>query len=580
MSRAFHLRRPAPGSTTLLAGFVLATLGLALALALNALGTARSQRETVEAVLSDYAGIAASEYVRIGREGLATVAGVAFDEVPRRERPGRMPDPAEVGWDLDDAADALDCPCPALSTPRLLFRYDRRTGDMVVRGPDAPAPDAAGLVRRVAEAGGSGAGRYGIVRIPSRSGGAPDRIVLHASVFDAEGAAVMVYGVLLEAVTLEELARHWYERHALLPEAISPPDTDPAPVRISLTWPDGEVVYSSVPPGGANPPAGAPTGGPHRLPEHWGSLAVHAGIRPEAAGMLVIGGVPGSRLPFSLALLALTLAVGAAGLWEVRRHHQLGRLREDFISSVSHELRTPLTQIRMLAELQADGKLRTEEERTRASRVMAREARRLTHLVENILNFSRTRGRHAPPLPPLRPIPLADYLHDTADAFRPLMGTGRVEVHADPDVVALGDRDTLRQILGNFLDNAVKYGPPGQTIRLTAEATGRSAFVHVDDEGPGIPPDARLLVWEPYRRLPRDVDGSVPGSGVGLAVVRALADTMRGRVSVVDAPGGGARFTLELQVDAGVPVHDRPNEPRPRESHPNERVVHGAHPTG
>lgn len=553
MSRAFHLRRPAPGSTTLLAGFVLATLGLALALALNALGTARSQRATVDAVLSDYAGIAASEYVRIGREGLATVAGVAFDEVPRRERPGRMPDPAEVGWDLDDAAAAVGCPCPALSAPRILFRYDLRTGDGVFRGPDAAAADADGVVRGVVDEALATTDRYGIVRIP---GGTDSlgRIALHASVFDADGVVVMLYGAVLEADALAELARHWDERHPLLPEAIAPADTDPAPVHVSLTWPDGDVVYSSVRPGERPGSVPYPTEAPHRLPEQWGELTVHAEIRPEGASALVIGGVPESRLPFSLALLALTLAVGAAGLWEVRRHHQLGRLREDFISSVSHELHTPLTQIRMLAELQADGKLRTEEERTRASRVMAREARRLTHLVENILNFSRTRGRHAPP-PPLRPIALADYLHDTADAFRPLLGGGRMEVRADPDVVALGDRDTLRQILGNFLDNAVKYGPPEQTIRLTAEAGTDSTFVHVDDEGPGIPPDARLLVWEPYRRLPRDVDGAIPGSGVGLAVVRGLAETMKGRVSVADAPGGGARFTLELQAGAVDGAH-------------------------
>ncbi|MFW6197717.1 MAG: hypothetical protein ACOC5B_02520, partial [Myxococcota bacterium] len=90
MSRAFHLRRPAPTSTTLLAGFLLATIVMACLLAVQAYGAARSHRATAEAVLTDYAGIAAAQYGRVARGHLSRIFDVAFDEVPRRVRPGRM----------------------------------------------------------------------------------------------------------------------------------------------------------------------------------------------------------------------------------------------------------------------------------------------------------------------------------------------------------------------------------------------------------------------------------------------------------------------------------------------------------
>src|SRR5690606_31430467 len=102
-------------------------------------------------------------------------------------------------------------------------------------------------------------------------------------------------------------------------------------VRIELALPGGPALFASAPDAARQP------GALDTLGTRYGRLTVHAAIRPEAADRLVIGGLPSSRVPFSLGLLALTLMVGLAGLWEVRRHHHLARLREDFISSVSHE---------------------------------------------------------------------------------------------------------------------------------------------------------------------------------------------------------------------------------------------------
>lgn len=551
MSRAFHLRRPAPTSTTLLAGFLLATIVMACLLAVQAYGAARSHRATAEAVLTDYAGIAAAEYGRVARGHLSRIFDVAFDEVPRRLRPGRMPEPVEVRWDLDDAADAIRCSCPSLQKPWLVFRIDLRDGAATFEG-DREAELGSAVRAFVRTGGASGpAERYGMATL-ERSNATTSPLVLHATVFDDNETAAMMYGVVLSRDALTEIAEHWYTRHGLLPKTITRGEPRDSLVRIEVSAPEQEPLFTSHA-GTERGPFVADT-----LTPHLGGLVVRASIRPNAADRLVIGGLPSSRLPFSLALLALTLAVGVAGLWEVRRHHQLARLREDFISSVSHELRTPLAQIRMLSELQADRKLQSPEERERANRVIAREARRLTQLVENFLHFSRSRAATASGPRPQR-VEVAECVEETVEAFRPVLepDAGTVEVRVEPGVAISGQRDAVRQILSNLLDNAIKYGPRGQTVRVTANRDGAFVRMLVEDQGPGIPEESRSAIWEPYHRLPRDVDSHRPGSGVGLAVVRTLVASLGGRAWVEPGAQGGARFVVEIPGAADPPEGKR-----------------------
>jgi two-component system, OmpR family, sensor kinase len=98
------------------------------------------------------------------------------------------------------------------------------------------------------------------------------------------------------------------------------------------------------------------------------------------------------------------------------------------------------------------------------------------------------------------------------------------------------------------LDNAVKYGPAGQTITVGLEAGEREpwARITVEDEGPGVPAEQRATIWEPFRRLDRDSNSAVAGSGIGLSVVRKLVAGHGGRVAVVEGMVGGARFVIEL----------------------------------
>jgi len=288
-----------------------------------------------------------------------------------------------------------------------------------------------------------------------------------------------------------------------------------------------------------------------------GGMQVEVALRPEMASKLVIGGLPRSRLPVLLGVLALTAGLIVTALFQLRREYELARLRTDFVSGVSHELRTPLAQIRMFSETLLLGRVRSEEERRRSLEIIDQEARRLTHLVENLLHFSRAE-RQVTRLSPER-APLAPLVREAVEGFAPLAAARGVTLHTDlaDGVVAPVDAEALRQMLLNLLDNAVKYGPPDQVVSVGLATNNGCARICVDDQGPGIPAPDRERVWDRFWRLERDRGSAVAGTGIGLAVVRELVALHGGRAWVEDAPQGvgangrkGVRFVIELPLMA------------------------------
>jgi signal transduction histidine kinase len=277
------------------------------------------------------------------------------------------------------------------------------------------------------------------------------------------------------------------------------------------------------------------------------NLSVDVSLRPGIAGKLVIGGLPKSRLPLLIALLLLTAGLMIIAMIQLRRESELSALRTQFVSGVSHELRTPLAQSRMFAETLVLGRVRSDDERRRSLEIIDQEARRLTHLVENLLHFSRSERQsvRVAPVPTL----LGPCVRGMVESFTPLAETRRVQLHTSlPDgVVASVDESALRQMLLNLLDNAVKYGPDGQTVTVGLDPVRNDRTrLWVQDQGLGVPPGDREHIWEQFWRLERDRGSAVAGTGIGLSVVRELATLHRGRVWVESAPGGGARFVLEL----------------------------------
>jgi len=211
---------------------------------------------------------------------------------------------------------------------------------------------------------------------------------------------------------------------------------------------------------------------------------------------------------------------------------------------VSHELRTPLTQIMLFAETREMGRARDEDARREALGVIVQEARRLAHLVENVLHFSRAERQ----MVTLRKetLLLAPLVREIVERFAPLAGGAAVRIRAELDerLAVPGDPECLHQVAINFLDNAVKHGGDRGPITVRTSLHDGWARLEVEDSGAGIPAAERQRIWDPFVRL-RQSEG-VTGSGIGLAVVRQLVVAHGGRTRVEEAPNGGARFVVEL----------------------------------
>jgi len=286
------------------------------------------------------------------------------------------------------------------------------------------------------------------------------------------------------------------------------------------------------------------------LPASYAGLHIRAQIRPQMAEMLLIGGVPASRVPL---LLILLLLAGGLTVWaavQLRREVQFATERATFVANVSHELRTPLAQVRLVLDTLKLGRAGDRAARDAALGIADREVLRLQHLVEGVLQF--TRGVRADS-PKVR----TDVSRDArtiVQEFMPLAAPRgvRIEVRGDEGVMAMLQNGALRQVLVNLLDNAVKYGGPNTPVFVDIHAReGGGARISVSDSGPGVPVADRVRIWQAFERGSLARTQAVGGSGIGLTIVQQLAEAHGGRAWIEDADEGGARFVFEVPDDGG-----------------------------
>jgi two-component system phosphate regulon sensor histidine kinase PhoR len=233
---------------------------------------------------------------------------------------------------------------------------------------------------------------------------------------------------------------------------------------------------------------------------------------------------------------------------------RINRMRTDFIANASHEMRTPLASLRGFIETLQSSAKEDEAARERFLPIMAEQAARMTRLIDALLSLSRLEmNAH---VPPSDLVDLNDVLGHARDTLEPLAAENKttleVERFAKPAIVR-GDRDELLQVLQNLVQNALKYGRPGGSVRIEAKhipslnqhARGRFAISVVDD-GPGIPAEHLPRLTERFYRVDVDSSREKGGTGLGLAIVKHILNRHRGELAIASKPGRGSTFTIML----------------------------------
>ncbi len=525
----------------LLAAVLLLTLGLVAVLAFEAYRADRSHRQVTEQVLQDYVRFAALELARHSSRELDRRATYLLD--------------------------ALACGGPEVSAARALARLDQGGCGACGGGvPDAYVrfdPASARVVDAVGELDPAAVAEIEetLATIPSgRLGGLAaidigGRPLLLAWRNYGDSAPVAIHAIILPEATLAAVVEEIIGSRQLLPKALVDPDAQRAyltaevqlagDVSLDRRGSSSEVSFSAEEPVEAAPA---------------GDVRVVATLSTGAADSLVIGGLPRSRLPLLAALLGIAVGLTAVAVHQLRREHELTRLRDAFVSGVSHELRTPLAQIRLFAETLRLGRSRSREETQRSLVILDEEAERLSHLVDNLLAFNR--AGHMTTNVTLAPLPLVPFVAETVERFAPLVREreNRFVVEIPPGLAVQADREALARVLTNLLENAVKYGEQGQTVRITANEGEGCTQLIVDDEGSGVQHADRRRIWEPFKRGVHR-GAAATGTGIGLSVVRDLMAAMGGTAWADEAPAGGARFVIELRAPARPGTHGPPLEP-------------------
>ncbi|GIJ44651.1 hypothetical protein Val02_15370 [Virgisporangium aliadipatigenens] len=229
--------------------------------------------------------------------------------------------------------------------------------------------------------------------------------------------------------------------------------------------------------------------------------------------------------------------------------HQLERLKSDLIATVSHELRTPLTSIQGYTELLLGGDAGgLDAMQRRMVDAIGNNGARLLTLVDDLLAFARVDAGEF--TPSAEPVHLPDVLERVDSAIRPGLPEGLRLVRDVPADVPLvtGDPVQLERALRNLVGNAVKFSPGGGTVLLACARDGAEVRVSVADTGMGIPEDEQARLFERFFRASQARERHLPGAGLGLALVKTIAEGHSGRVSLISAPDAGTTVTLHLPV--------------------------------
>jgi K+-sensing histidine kinase KdpD len=254
------------------------------------------------------------------------------------------------------------------------------------------------------------------------------------------------------------------------------------------------------------------------------TLANHAGVSVENARLV-------SQLEESLAHLT-----------------EMNRLKDDFVASVSHELRTPLTSIKGYVGTLLRSEVNFSEEQKRDFlETVARQSNRLHRLIEDLLAVSRIES--ATTSATLSTLSLSTLVQDVLDELRDRLEAHPVELRLEPDLPLIEtDQGKVHQILGNLVENAMKYSEPGARVTISGRRDREGVLVTVADEGRGIPADQQAKIFDRFYQVDQSSTRAVGGTGLGLYICRTMAEALGARIWLDKSDETGSVFAFWLPV--------------------------------
>ncbi len=294
---------------------------------------------------------------------------------------------------------------------------------------------------------------------------------------------------------------------------------------------------------------------------------------PDSSGPRVVRAAAGSQLPWTIYVSPRDLAEELAGLQmrrrmllagfaltvillgvgsyfvlrSVSRELAVARVQSDFVAAVSHEFRSPLTSMRQLSDLLSKGRVRTDEQRSKAYDVLVRESGRLHRLVEDLLDFGRMEAGAAPYQ--FTEMGAEDLVNEVVTEFGEEAASRGYTVELSNNVngvLVQADREALGRALWNLLDNAVKYSPDCKTVWVTTNTEAGRLAVRIRDEGAGIARSEQAEVFKKFVRGSATKAAAIKGTGLGLAMVDHIVRAHGGEVRLESEPGKGSTFTVLL----------------------------------
>lgn len=232
--------------------------------------------------------------------------------------------------------------------------------------------------------------------------------------------------------------------------------------------------------------------------------------------------------------------------YDLTQIERLEKIRQEFLSNVSHELRTPLTSILAFVETLEDGAIEDEENNRRFLSVIRKNAQRMHHLIDDILELSSIEAGkiHIEP----KPINLNALVEEvfTNVSGKAEAGKIKLENKVPKNTTVLADIIRAEQILTNLVDNAVKFNRESGSVSVRFEQKDGRDLIHVADMGEGISAEHLQRIFERFYRTDRARSREIGGTGLGLAIAKHLARLHGGEITVASTPGKGSVFTIEL----------------------------------